>query len=144
MKRLLFAATLTVLALPLLAADAGVSVSIGQPGYYGRIDVGGYQQPKVIYQRPRFMYREAMHRQPIYMHVPPGHARDWRKHCRAYNACGERVYFVQDGWYNREFVPRYQKSNSGRRDGRRDDRNDRHRRVKMMAGTMAGVAKPMA
>ncbi len=128
LKRLFFAAALTALAAPVIAADVGVSVSIGQPGYYGRLDIGGYSQPQMIYQRPRVMYRSAMHRQPIYMHVPPGHARNWRKHCRAYNACGERVYFVQNNWYNREFVPRYQQNHrDGRRDDRRDDRNDDHR-----------------
>lgn len=128
MKRLLFAAALAALAAPVLAADVGVSVSIGQPGYYGRLDIGGYSQPQVIYQRPRVMYRAAMYRQPIYMHVPPGHARNWRKHCRAYNACGERVYFVQNNWYDREFVPHYRQNH---RDGRRydhmDGRNDDHR-----------------
>src|SRR2546425_10235251 len=25
--------------------------------------------------------------QPIYLHVPPGHAKHWRKHCHEYNAC---------------------------------------------------------
>ena len=49
-----------------------------------------------------------MDRPPIYLHVPPGHAKHWRRHCGEYNACGERVFFVQDGWYNREYVPRYQ------------------------------------
>jgi len=53
--------------------------------------------------------------------VPPGHARNWRKHCREYNACGERVYFVQNNWYDREYVPRYQKQHRDRRDNRRDD-----------------------
>ena len=31
--------------------------------------------------------------QPIYLHVPPGHAKNWRKHCAHYNACGQPVYF---------------------------------------------------
>jgi len=124
MNRLLFAVVLTALATPALAADVGVSVSIGQPGYYGRLDIDGYSQPKMIYQRPRFMYRSAMHRQPIYMHVPPGHARNWRKHCRAYNACAERVYFVQSNWYKNEFAPRYRQRHHDEQGGRRDDRND--------------------
>jgi hypothetical protein len=68
------------------------------------------------------MYRAAMNRQPIYLHVPPGHAKNWRKHCREYNACGERVYFVQNDWYEREYVPRYQKQHRDRQDDRRDDR----------------------
>jgi hypothetical protein len=46
-------------------------------------------------------------RQPIYLHVPPGHAKDWRKHCSKYNACGQPVYFVQENWYNEVYVPRY-------------------------------------
>jgi hypothetical protein len=65
-----------------------------------------------------------------YQDVPPGHARNWRKHCREYNACGERVYFVQNDWYSREYVPHYEEQHRDRRDDRRDDRhgeqNDRH------------------
>jgi hypothetical protein len=37
--------------------------------------------------------------QPIYLHVPPGHAKDWRKHCRKYDACGQPVYFVVSDEY---------------------------------------------
>ena len=124
MKRLLFAAALAIATVPALAADVGVSISIGQPGFYGQIDIGGYPPPQVLYQRPRVMYRSAVNRQPIYLNVPPGHARNWRKHCRQYNACGERVYFVQNSWYERQYVPHYQKQHRDRRDGRRDDRHD--------------------
>ncbi|MBW8329755.1 MAG: hypothetical protein K0M48_11575 [Thiobacillus sp.] len=127
MKRLLFAATLAAAtSFPALAADVGVSISIGQPGFYGQIDIGGYPPPRILYQEPRVMYRAAMNRPPIYLNVPPGHARNWRKHCREYNACGERVYFVQNSWYEREYVPYYQKKHGDRRDDRRDDhKNDR-------------------
>lgn len=130
MKRLLFAAALAAATVPALSADVGVSISIGQPGFYGQIDIGGYPPPHVIYPQPRVMYQAAMNRPPIYLHVPPGHARNWRKHCRAYNACGERVYFVQNDWYSRVYVPRYEEQHRDRRDDRRDDRhgeqNDRH------------------
>ncbi|MGB9129268.1 MAG: hypothetical protein WCB97_06440 [Thiobacillus sp.] len=130
MKRFLFAAALTLATVPALAADVGVSISIGQPGFYGQIDIGSYPQPRLVYQQPRVIYRSAVNRQPIYMNVPPGHARNWRKHCRAYNACGERVYFVQNNWYSQEYVPHYQKQHGDRRDNRRDDhrgkQNDRH------------------
>lgn len=120
MKRFLIlaaiaAATVTT---PALAADVGVSVSIGEPGFYGRLDIGGYPQPQVMYRQPVIVEREVSG-PPIYMRVPPGHAKNWRKHCREYNACGERVYFVQDNWYNREYVPRYQEQHRDRRDGRR-------------------------
>lgn len=127
MKRFLIAATLAAAAVtttPVLAADVGVSVSIGQPGFYGRLDVGDYPPPQVIYRQPRYVEREAYGRQPIYLRVPPGHAKHWGKHCREYNACGERVYFVQDNWYQREYVPAYQKRHGEYHEDRRDERND--------------------
>ena len=36
---------------------------------------------------------------PIYLSVPPGHAKNWRKHCQKYNACGQQVYFVRTAEY---------------------------------------------
>ena len=121
MKQHLFAAAA-------LAADVGVSVSIGEPGFYGRIDIGDFPQPTVIYPQPVMVQRVPMDRPPIYLRVPPGHAKDWKKHCGKYHACGERVYFVRDEWYTREYVPHYQEHQGGRqgeyRDERRDD--DRH------------------
>lgn len=122
MKRLLFAAALAVTTLPALAVDIGVSVNIGQPGFYGPIDISGSPPPQLIYSAPRVMYRSAMNRPPIYMNVPPGHAKDWRKHCRLYNACGERVYFVQNSWYEREYVPHYQKQRDKKQQGDRQDK----------------------
>jgi len=118
------AATLTT---PALAADVGVSISIGQPGFYGRLDIGDYPQPQVIYRQPMAIERVPMDRPPIYLRVPPGHAKHWSKHCREYNACGERVFFVQDNWYNREYAPRYQEQHRDRGDGRRDEHKDDHR-----------------
>jgi hypothetical protein len=126
MKHLLFAAVLAAAAIPAFASDVGVSISVGQPGFYGQIDIGGYPPPRVIYREPRIIERIAVNRPPVYLHVPPGHARNWRKHCHEYNACGERVYFVRDSWYDREYVPRYQKHHGDRRDDRRDEKYDRH------------------
>lgn len=122
MKHVLFAAALAAVTVPALAADVGVSISIGQPGFYGQIDIGGYPPPRIIYREPRVIQRVAVNRPPIYLNVPPGHAKNWRKHCGKYNACGERVYFVQNSWYDREYVPRYQKQHRGGRDDHRDDR----------------------
>jgi hypothetical protein len=82
-----------------------VSINIGQPGFYGRIDIGDYPQPQVIYRQPVLVERPVRYVEaaPIYLRVPPGHAKHWSKHCRAYNhACGQRVYFVQDNWYNND------------------------------------------
>ena len=127
MKRLFFAAALAAVTFPALAADVGVSISIGQPGFYGQIDIGGYPPPRILYREPRVIQRVAMNRPPIYLNVPPGHAKNWRKHCREYNACGERVYFVQNSWYSREYVPHYQAQQRDRRGDRRDERRDNHR-----------------
>jgi len=127
----LLAVLMAAASAPARAADVGVSVSIGQPGFYGRLDIGDYPQPQLLYSQPRMIRRGPEGRPPVYMHVPSGHARNWRRHCAAYNACDERVYFVRDGWYNKQYVPRYQERNrSGqdeRHDGRRDDNrgNDR-------------------
>jgi hypothetical protein len=106
------------------AADVGVSVSIGQPGFYGQIDIGGYPQPRLIYAQPRIIERVYVDRPPIYLRVPPGHAKHWDRHCRKYNACGERVYFVRDDWYNREYAPRYQENHHEYHEDHRDEHRD--------------------
>ncbi len=130
MKRILImAAVATAVGIntaPALAADVGVSISIGQPGFYGQLDIGDYPPPQVIYRQPLIIERRYEERPPVYLRVPPGHAKHWSKHCREYNACGERVYFVQDGWYNREYVPRYQERHREHQEERREERRDDH------------------
>ncbi|HET9157396.1 MAG TPA: hypothetical protein VFN91_12055 [Myxococcaceae bacterium] len=96
------------------ATDVGVSVSVGDSGFYGRIDVGTMPKPPpVVYSQPVVVQTApvVVERPPIYLRVPPGHAKHWKKHCREYNACGERVYFVQEGWYNEHYAA----SREGRR-----------------------------
>lgn len=93
-----------------LAANVGLSVSVGQPGFYGRIDIGDYPypQPLLIYPRPMIIYRPAVvEHEPIYLRVPPGHAKRWRYYCGRYQACDRPVYFVQDRWYNDVYAPQY-------------------------------------
>jgi hypothetical protein len=46
---------------------------------------------------------------PIYLHVQPAHAEHWETYCGQYNACGQRVYFVDDGWYESVYVTDYRK-----------------------------------
>ena len=127
MKRLFFAAVLSLAAVTASAADVGVSVSIGQPGFYGQIDIGGYPQPQVIYQQPRRIEYWSPNRPPIYLNVPPGHSKNWSRYCGRYNACGERVYFVRNNWYQQQYAPRYQQrtGNHDRDDHRNDYRGDR-------------------
>jgi hypothetical protein len=90
------------------AADVGVSISVAQPGVYGRIDIGRFPQPPavvvaqpVIVESPRVA---VVRPQPVYLWVPPGHQRNWRKHCHQYNACGVPVYFVRDDWYEEKVM----------------------------------------
>lgn len=129
MKRFVLAVALAAAALtfPVLAADMGVSISVGDPGFYGRLDIGDYPQPQVIYRQPRIIERVLVDRPPIYLRVPPGHIKNWSKNCHRYNACGERVYFVKDNWYNREYAPRYRDRHRDRQDMRRDERRDDRR-----------------
>ena len=126
LKTIMIATALSASVITPAMADVGVSVTVGQPGFYGRIDIGGYPQPRVIYTQPRVIYREAIRREPIYLRVPPGHAKNWRKHCQQYNACQERVYFVQDSWYQQEYAPRYQEQHRTEYhdDHYRDERHD--------------------
>ena len=96
-----------------LAADVGVSVSIGQPGFYGQIDIGNYPRPQVVYAEPVIIQRSPVVYQPVYLRVPPGHQKHWGKHCAEYGACGRPVYFVRDTWYEQVYVPQYRERHGG-------------------------------
>jgi len=111
------------LALPLLAllpaaALAQYNVVIEgevRPGVYGRVRIGD-APPPVVYARPVTIVRPRVVEtrviqnaparvvetaQPVYLHVPPGHAKDWKKHCRKYDACAQPVYFVRSAEYEK-------------------------------------------
>jgi hypothetical protein len=124
MKKILCAAVLGVCVAPAFAADVGVSISIGQPGFYGQIDIGNVPQPQLVFRQPVVIQRspEFVSAPPIYLHVPPGHEKHWSKHCARYNACGRQVYFVRDDWYNNEYVPRYKHGGGDHGDGHGHDR----------------------
>lgn len=121
MKKVCLALALTALALPGFAAThVGVSIGLQQPGFYGRVDLGGIGvPPPVIYPRPVVIRPSpvAVYQSPIYMRVPPGYARDWRRHCGAYAACDRPVYFVQESWYREHYRhgPRYDRRHDGHR-----------------------------
>lgn len=89
--------------------DVGVSIGVSQPGFYGRIDIGGVAVPPVlVYPQPVLIApppRAVPVPQPLYLYVPPGHAKNWGKHCKHYGACGQPVYFVQEDWYRRYYGP---------------------------------------
>jgi hypothetical protein len=115
MKRSLLAVTMAATTLPVFAADVGVSISVGQPGFYGQLDIGNFPRPQFIYPQP-VIIRPApvgVILPPIYLRVPPGHAKHWSKHCYEYNACGQPVYFVQETWYNNIYVPHFREHGGG-------------------------------
>ncbi len=97
------------------ATNVGVSVSIAQPGFYGRVDIGD-QQPVLLYPQPVIIQQSpvAVYQRPIYMRVPPGHSKNWARYCGQYRACGQPVYFVRDNDGPRGYD----------RDDRRGDRRD--------------------
>ncbi len=112
--------------LPALAADVGVSVRVGEPGFYGRIDIGTAPKPRVIYREPVVVYRERVVEEPIYLRVPPGHAKHWKKHCAEYGACYREVYFVEDDWYETVYVPHYHEHYKEYRGHGRGHHGDHH------------------
>jgi hypothetical protein len=130
MKHFLLTVMIIFAASSAQAADVGVTVSVGQPGFYGRIDIGNAPQPQLVYANPVVIHPApaGVVYQPIYVHVPPGHEKHWSKHCAKYNACGRPVYFVRDKWYNNVYVPHYQAhhgNNHGENHGKKHD-GDRH------------------
>src|SRR5579871_5511299 len=103
MKTRLFiaAALLSIGTARAFAGDIGVSVNLGEPGFFGQIDIGNAPPPQVVYPQavivePAPEYAQAP---PIYLHVPAGYERHWREHCHEYHACNRRVLFVRDDWY---------------------------------------------
>jgi len=102
--RALVSAALALGAAAAGAADVRVGVSVSgeiAPGVYGRVDITNRPAPPLVYAQPVIIVRQqrtaAM--SPIYMHVPPGHAKNWSKHCKRYNACNQPVYFVKSAEY---------------------------------------------
>jgi hypothetical protein len=109
--------------------DVGVSIQISQPGVYGRIDIGRYPQPQVIETRPILIAQPrvvVVRPQPVYMWVPPGHRKNWRKHCAAYGACATPVVFVRDDWYDHHVQPHGQQKGKGYDKGRDKGHGKKH------------------
>ena len=78
------------------------------PGVYGQVAIGNAAPPPVVYAQPMIaepapVVDGAMPVEPIYLHVPPGHARHWAKHCHEYHACNRPVYFVRSEEYEPGF-----------------------------------------
>jgi hypothetical protein len=141
MKKILLGMMLATTAFVSQAADVGVSVSIGQPGFYGRIDIGSFPRPQLLYPQPVIIQRTPVQYAPVYLHVPPGHAKDWGKHCRHYNACARPVYFVQESWYNDVYVPTYQERHGHGHDKGKDKGRDDYERYDQQDWDKPGKGK---
>ena len=110
MKKLLLPMGFALLAISGAAlAQVAASISLGDPGFYGRVDIGDAPAPRFINRSPVVGIRVhgGVLPPPIYLHVRPGYERDWRHHCREYDACGQPVYFVRHDWYANTYVPHY-------------------------------------
>ncbi|GAB3538384.1 hypothetical protein GCM10027343_04000 [Noviherbaspirillum agri] len=106
--RTLFAATAAFFFMQgtALATDVAVGVTVSgevAPGVYGRVSIGN-APPPVVYAQPVIIAQQPRPLAPIYLHVPPGHAKNWGKHCGKYNACGRPVYFVKSAEYEPGYV----------------------------------------
>jgi len=114
-------ASLAVASASAFATDINLTVG-GEisPGVYGRVNIGN-TQPLLVYPEPVVIVQPARQVvvQPIYLHVPPGHAKDWAKHCKHYNACGRPVYFIKSA----EYEPGYQ--GKGHKHGRHGHGHDK-------------------
>ncbi len=86
------------------AQDVYINGTVGgaiAPGVYGQISFGSRPPPPVLYAQPVLVQRGPVAQPPLYLYVPPGHAKNWRRHCARYDACGRPVYFVQVNESNR-------------------------------------------
>jgi hypothetical protein len=134
MKRIVIALLMASATGATSAANVGVSVSIGEPGFYGQINIGNAPAPVVVNPQPVIIERGPTYveQQPIYLRVPPEHQRNWRRHCREYNACDRPVHFVDSNWYNKVYVPHYREhrgyyeEHERRYEERRDRPGPRH------------------
>jgi hypothetical protein len=131
MKHLLFSlAAVTAITVPALAADVGVSLTIGQPGFYGQLELGDVGRPELMYERPVTIRRgpHGARLEPVYVRVPRSHAKNWRTYCARYGACDHPTYFVKDNWYNNVYAPHYRDSHrQDDRDHNRNEHRDEHR-----------------
>jgi hypothetical protein len=114
MKSIIFGVALAAAAFPALA-QTNVSISVGQPGFYGRVDIGDFAPQPVLYAPQPVIVQQVPHyvAEPVYLRVPPGHRKHWSKFCGRYDACGRPVLFVRDEWYTNTYVPRYREYHHG-------------------------------
>jgi hypothetical protein len=92
------------------AADKDANAVIAgpvTPGVYGRVSVANKPLPPLVYEQAMFVERPdtAGRVEPLYLHVPPEHAKNWRKYCDKYQACDHPVFFVKSAEYEPGYEP---------------------------------------
>lgn len=133
------AVALTLVASGSARAQAYANLTLGgafAPGVYGQIAIGNNPPPPVINAQPVIIGRPVYGAPVMYLHVPPKEARDWRRHCARYHACGHPVHFVQtdprnrwwahDGEHHRGdgYRSKHEHGRDDRQDQRRAERRD--------------------
>jgi hypothetical protein len=105
-------ATIAIVTTASLASAAGKDASAVikgpvTPGVYGRVDVANKPLPALVYEQAMFVERPdtAGRVEPLYLHVPPEHAKNWKKYCNQYQACDHPVFFVKSAEYEPGYVP---------------------------------------
>ena len=127
---LLLAGLLTLQIAPsALASDLDLNVILSgevRPGVYGQVQIGNAPRPVVVYERPRVIVvdKRYEHDEPVYLHVPPGHAKNWSRHCRDYHACERRVYFVKSQEYEPVYIREHRHDHD---DDDHDDHGHKHK-----------------
>ena len=121
MKRTLIAAAGFALIAASGLANAAPWTVIVQPGVYGRVAIGGYAEPPLVYAPQPVMAVDngygqvveevvdpayATDQPPVYLWVPEYQRLHWAQYSREYGATGVPVYFVDDGWYRANVLRR--------------------------------------
>lgn len=119
------------------AANVGVSISIHEPGFHGRIELGRYPAPQVVvayppqvvvpypppYPPPMVVhYPPPVYRvPPAVVVLPPYRHRHWRDDCGPYQACGRPVVYRYDSR-----GPGYGRADKPHRHGHRQGHKGKH------------------
>jgi len=129
MKKILFPAAILVLsAVSSAYAGGNIGIQLGisgevAPGVYGNVIIGD-RHPNYVYPEPIIIHETREVREPIYLHVPPAHARHWDRYCEQYRACDRRVYFVRSSEYRDFRDERYLERKEERHEEWRDEHRD--------------------
>jgi len=131
MKKLIVTLALAsaAVAAPAFSGNVGITISLGEPGFYGQLVLGDLERPRLVSARPVIVRDRYYRAAPVYLRVPDQHRRNWSHYCGRYDACARPVYFVRDEWYRDVYAPRYRHDHGhDRRDDRgRHDDQDRNR-----------------